>query len=252
MGKQNIPEDLHTVIVSMDTFEKFKTLWSTYNITDEQKPLLGTEAGKYMSGQTKEARFVPDLMYALDINRQSAEGIKEFIDTELLTSVWSSFQQVQKGEELSSAGIEIEKNTEDTEQNISTDTETKKDILEDVENPMHTEPRVGIDTENSNYEPLQVIKEDVMKGIEDPVENEEVEISQEGTDLDRELDQILRKPRTVPEPPDNLPTETRSSIGQEKTVLPKAAERNPTPTKKTTSPAPVEYTSGDPYREPIE
>lgn len=307
MDINKIPQDLKDAIFSQETFKKLQDFWYRHKLDKEQQKALGGETGLYMSGETKADRFVPNLMYRMDISRAVAEEIKERVDQEIIEPVRESFEKAQRDEvtikpqkeEIEDAENQIPQETQTPEHeeeftvdlepeigpeaapeqettqpiiqdipgvNIEEDSRTipthsenasvapyekpeemtKNDVLKEVERTNNTE-KVENDSEYGNYAPLNVIKNDVLKGIEDPdIKTEETMESKEGTELDSKLDQILKKPRHT-EIPQNLPTEP----GEKQPEFEEKQQAQEVPQKPT--PPSDRYKPGeDPYREPVE
>ncbi len=276
---KNIPKDLLKKITSDETNSFIDEMIVSNGFTEEQGSALGNETGRYMLGKTKSDRFVPNLMYRMDINRTTAEAIKEKIDQELVAPVRASFEFAQANDlfsentnevkvsvsnqntEEDNGGVDIMK--ESPEKQESTETNPKKEqIVSDIENPLHKQESATAKENDSysNYTPLNVIKDDVLKGIEDPVkETPPAPEESEATELDLELDAILKKPRVSSQIEPDLPTENPRDIPKftesHTQTPPVTASKNPEQKRPAIDIRPSSgsaYKSGDPYREPIE
>jgi len=275
----SLPKDLEQAIYSTETFKVLESLWYEHKLSDEQQTNLGSEVGRYMLGKTTEAQFVPNLMYRLDVNRSTAEAIKTKIDTAIIDPIRESFDKAQNTDLFAKSGIEIDEQYEKlTEESDDSTTEsddatannvTASSVLSDIEDPLHTEnTKEEEPDEYSNHSALNVLQEDVRRGIEDPTESSSAYQSEEGTDLDKELDQILKKPRETtasrqaPEPA-NLPTEdiskqptfkpTHSDNSQDTPAIDLDAQPKTKPQQNKPLPTVTQYEKdADPYREPIE
>jgi len=275
MNIKKLPKDLKEAIFSEESFDVLRFIWAELNLSEKQKQELGSESGLYLSGMTKSDRFVPNLMYRMDINRTSAEAIKEKIDVEIVSKIKASFEYAQNHDLTSEDAAATETAVEQTpaikeddggvdmieemtaNQSLDETNLSKDSIMKGIENPLNKVEKVSEDDKYTNYVPLNIVKDDVMKGIEDPKEKPEQEPDDsEATDLDVELDTILKKPRQNLNV--NLPTDIEENIPKfsDVHVEPKAVIPN-------TKPAPIQnitarqtpvtkYTGTDPYREPIE
>lgn len=259
-----IPQDIKKALVSEDTDKVIESIVFDFKLSEDQKNKLNPETGSYMLGKTKEDRYVPNLMYSMDINRATAEEIKERVDREIIDPIRESFEKAQAEDLFAQSGIEVQKETEDTQEQQSGTPATKESVLNDIEDPLHSNQTTSEPDEYSNHAPLNVIKDDVMQGIEDPETHNEPENSGEGTELDMQLDRILRKPRgngsLPPSHPQNLPTEPTDmqpkfaeQHNQTKEIPTSKPEQAPTKPANTSKPSSTSYENGvDPYREPIE
>jgi len=289
MNLKHLPEDLKEAIFSEKTFEFLQRIWIEFHLNDTQQEELGSETGRYLSGMTLTEDFVPNLMERLDINPSTAVAIKERIDTEIIAPIRASFEYAQKNDLHSedtegaeeavpvnavseedapnSGGIDMlpQDNSQDINETPLNNPE-KSEIMQGIENPLNKNiPKETADDSYSNYSPLNVLKDDVLKGIEDPQMNSQSNPeNREATELDLELDAILKKPRIVPEMTRDLPTDIPENIprfGNERTIpepiSPKATSapiQNPRP-QNIPVPQPkvrTAYAKNDPYREPIE
>ena len=271
-----LPKDLDKAFFEENTYRVLEDIAKEYSLDLEKQKELGSELGLYMLGKTKKDRFVPNIMYRLDVNRSTAEAIAEKINREIIDNVRASFEMVQSEDYLASSGINV---VDDDRKDVPTAnnnpvepvTESRSEIMSGVQNPLHTKEKEDVDTEDteqkdeySNYSPLNMVKEDVIDGIEHPFKEEPVSPENaEGTKLDMQLDELLKGPRVVPEIPDNLP----KYDGRDQTIAIKSKIPTEPEIKKPTMPVaepqkvapapqkriPPNYKDGgDPYREPIE
>jgi len=223
-----IPEDLEEVIFSHETFDYLKTLWTKYNLNDDEQVSLGSETGLYLSGMTKVKDFAPRLMYALNKDKNTANSIKDDIDNNIVSKARKSFDEVQSGR---IKGSDIIKTGDESDYGI----------------------KRGENTDTDSAQP-QERREDILRGIEENKSEPTVARDPEGEEFDQQLDEIIRKSKqSVIDSGDPNTKPTLKAITPLQSDPEQALSKTSSPThvKATQKPIPKSYGEKDPYREDI-
>lgn len=223
-----IPEDLEEVIFSHETFDYLKTLWTKYNLNDDEQVSLGSETGLYLSGMTKVKDFAPRLMYALNKDKNTANSIKDDIDNNIVSKARKSFDEVQSGRIKAN---DIIKAGDEGDYGI----------------------KMGENAEVSSTQP-QEKREDILRGIEETKSEPAIARDPEGEEFDQQLDEIIRKSKQSVIESGEL--NTKPTL---KAITPLQSDPEPAPNKTSApvqvrvaqKPVPKSYGEKDPYREDI-
>ena len=91
---RTIPEDIRTMILSVNTKQKFAGLASKYGLRDNQEGNLEIETNLVMLGLEPPADFITNVKKALNVPEEKARAIAEDINVEIFRPIRQSLKKI--------------------------------------------------------------------------------------------------------------------------------------------------------------
>lgn len=134
---EGLPEEIRSLILSSDFYEKIKSIGEKYNLHIDQTGELERETRMILAGLSRSKDFVDRIIFKLEIEKGQAEEIATEINTQIFQSIRSALQKVQEETEPDLDAMP----EPPLEPEIDRGSMNRADILNGIENPQTTSTR---------------------------------------------------------------------------------------------------------------